>query len=84
MIPEFMRFYRYSLADVLDMYAVSFFALMNSYYKLYALERMARITDVAVSQSDSQDANSIREGLERQSKGVDDILRQAKVLREIK
>lgn len=82
MIPTFMRFYSYKLDEVMAMPARSFFALMNSYYKLVATERINRIVDGAAAQSDN--ASSIISELERQEKGVDDILEQARVLRNIK
>lgn len=82
MIPTFMRFYSYSLDGVLDMPARSYFALMNAYYKVTASERIARIIDTSAAQSEN--GSKIVSELEQQEAGVDDILEQARVLRNIK
>lgn len=83
-IPEFISFYGgYTVASALDEAARTFFALVNQMYRLKAGMRLAHITDSSISQSDSAEARTIIEDLQKQYSGADDMLRQADVVRSV-
>lgn len=82
-IPEFMRFYNYSLASVLDMPAITFFSLSNSMASLQARESLIGIMEVATGFAGKQ-ASSTISSLEKQAKGISGIVEETKIIKGIK
>lgn len=75
MIPDMLRFYNgYTLDGLLNMFAVSFFALANSMYMLKADEDLRSISNVASAMSD--EGKSYTESLIKQRKGIRGILKE--------
>jgi hypothetical protein len=82
MIPQFVRFYGYTLADTFNEYAVSFFSLVNSMYRLQARERLDGILEVAIGMAGKEGKSTISK-LEEQAEGLNKYIREAKVVRDV-
>ena len=80
MIPEFIRFYGYSLEAVLNEYARSFFALLNSMYQLEAKESLINITNMSTAFG-SDNGNDVISNLEKQRKGIGGIVNEVRVIK---
>ena len=74
MIPEYMRFYKYTVSDVLNEYARTFFSLVNSMFEIHAREMLDNIT------ISSADKNVVAELTKRQ-KGLGSIIEEVKIAR---
>lgn len=83
-IPEFMRYYRYSLEQVLNMYAVTFDALANSMYQLMAKENINAMQVQLAARSDEAGRQMYLDMQQQAYDGVDKLVEQAKLLRGIK
>jgi hypothetical protein len=81
MIPEFMRFYNYTLKQVLDEWGQTFYALIDSMRKLKALERLTMASDINMAVSGNEE---LRKSLVDQAGGNSALLEQSKILRDIK
>lgn len=76
MFAEFVRFYQgYTLKAVFEMYAKTFFALVNAMHKIEASEAL---TAIRVSNADQKTVDDFI----RQAKGLDNILEQVKVIKK--
>lgn len=80
-VPQFMRFYRVTVDQSLDEFAVRFFALANAMFRLKSQEQIDDISSFAVAQRDPQSA--IAE-LEKSSKGLHGILEEVEVVKRVK
>lgn len=83
MIPEFIRFYGYTSQQVLSEYAVTFFSLVNSMYRLQAREMLRGITTVSTAMSGKEASSTINE-LRKQEKGLQGIVQEVRTVRGIK
>lgn len=82
-VPEFMRFYGYTRRQFLGEYAIAFFALVNSMYQLKARERMDGILEVSTGMAGEKAKDTINK-LERQSEGLEPVLREVRAVKEMK
>lgn len=82
-VPQFIRFYGYSLTEVMNEFAVSFFSLVNSMYRIQATERLEGILEVATGMSGKESRDVITK-LEEQSEGANKYIEQAKTLKGIR
>lgn len=76
MIPEYMHFYKYSVSDVLNEYAQTFFSLVNSMFEIHARELLDNITVTAAS---NEKSGSIINELIKRQKGLGAIIEEVKV-----
>lgn len=76
-VPQFMRFYHYSLADTLDEFAVSFFSLVNSMYRIKAQENIEGALRVSLGTSGKQGQDTLRK-LEKEAEGLHGILNEVR------
>ena len=74
MIPEFMRFYRYTVSDVLNEYARTFFSLVNSMFEIHAREML---DDITISSADK----GVVAELTKRQKGLASIIEEVKIAR---
>lgn len=77
MIPQFMRFYSYTMTEVMDEYARTFFTLINSMFEIEAREMLDDIAVVSVP--NSKDGNKVVEELQKRRKGLGGIIEEVKV-----
>lgn len=82
MIAPFVRYYNYTLEQVLNETARAFFALTNEMYKMTASDRLSAIEDTAVATNGGEHAERHIDSLKRQTEGVDKLIREAKTLRK--
>lgn len=76
MIPEYMRFYSCTVESVLNGYARTFFALLNSMHEIKAGELLDDIiTGRAVNSSDNSTIDSLR----KQHRGLGAIVAEVKI-----
>ena len=75
MIPEFMRFYSYTLIDVLNENARTFFALINSMLEITAREMLNSIT---VHRGAISEDNKVVEELQKRQQGLSKIINEVK------
>lgn len=80
MIPEFIRFYGYTRRQTLAEYAVAFFSMVNSMYRLKASETLDGIVQVGTGMAGDQGRSTI-DDLKRQSKGIHGLLEEVKVIK---
>jgi hypothetical protein len=83
MIPEFMRFYSYTLTQTLNEYAVAFFSLINSMYRLQAREQIRDVVSVSAGMS-GKDGQSILDELKKQERGLHGVVEEVRVAKGIK
>lgn len=74
MIPEFMRFYGYTLAEVMGEYARTFYSLINSMYQIKAQEALE-----AVSCNNATD--DLVSAYKKQAKGLHGVVQEVKIAR---
>jgi len=77
MIPEFIRFYGYTLQDVLNEYAVTFFSLSNDMYRIQASEMIQTATAINVN-------DEIMTDLRKQQRGIAGIVEEVKTAKRAK
>lgn len=82
MVPQFIRFYGYNLADTFGEYAVAFFSLVNAMYRLQASERLDGVLEVSVGMAGKDGASTVNQ-LKSQSEGLGKYIREAKVVRDV-
>jgi hypothetical protein len=84
-IAEFMNYYPgYTLDKVLSMYAVSFYALLSSMYRLKGAEKLDSAVRTALATNGGEQLTDYIENARKQSDGSKALLRQAKVMKQIK
>jgi len=83
MIPEFMRFYSYTLTQALDEYAVAFFSLINSMYLLMAREQIRDIVSVSTGMA-GKDGQSTVDELKKQERGLHGVVEEVRTVKGIK
>lgn len=76
-VPQFMRFYHYSLADTLDEFAVAFFSLVNSMYRIRARENLDGALQVSLGMSGKEGRETLNK-LEKESQGLHGILKEVR------
>lgn len=76
-VPQFIRFYGYTLTDTLDEYAVSFFSLVNSMFRIKARENIDGALRVSLGMS-GKEGKSTLEKLEKESQGLHGILKEVR------
>lgn len=77
MIPEFLRFYHYTVSQTLNEYAIVFFTLVNSMYQIQAKETLNGILAVGAGMS-GKEASSIIDDLKRQARGLSGIVNEVR------
>lgn len=77
LIPEFIRFYGYTLEQTLNEFAVTFFSLVNSMYRLKANEAL---TDMSVSNATQETVDLYR----KQAKGVHGVVTETRIAKRYK
>ena len=82
-VPQFIRFYSYTLNETMNEFAVSFFSLVNSMYRVQASERLDGILEVATVMAGKESRDVITK-LEEQSEGANKYIEQAKTLKGIR
>lgn len=82
MIPQFARFYGYTITDILNEYTIVFFSLVNTMFEINAKEMLNGITvQGAVNGKNGQ---SIITSLEKQAKGLGAIIEEVKVAKSVR
>jgi hypothetical protein len=81
MIPEFMRFYSYSVANAMDEFAVTFFSLINCMYRLQAKETMNDVVAVSTAMA-GKEASSVMDELKKQERGLAGIVDEVRVIKK--
>jgi len=76
-VPEFIRFYGYSLDQTLNEYAKTFYSLVNSMYQIQAKEAL-----MLVYASNAND--DLVSGLKKQEKGISGTVQEVKNARNFK
>lgn len=71
MIPEFIRFYGYTVEQTLNEYAQTFFSLVNSMYQIQAKETL-------YSAYASNATQELIDGLRKQEKGISGTVQEVK------
>ncbi len=82
-VPQFIRFYQgYTVDAVMNEYAVTFFSLVNSMYRLKADESLDRIMEASVPHMSESDSRDILARLKEGSKGISGIVEQIKRIKK--
>lgn len=84
-IPAVLRFYNgYTMETLLRESFQVFLVLLNDMFKLQAQDNIRQAVVSNLANYDSNEQKRILDGWHQQSKGADDLLNQAKILREVK
>jgi hypothetical protein len=83
LIPEFMQFYKYTVTQVLDEYARTFYSLVNAMYRIKASQSITEIGNVASAMS-GKDGQDYVESLRKQEKGIHGILKEVRIAKKAK
>lgn len=83
MIPEFIRFYGYTVSQVMDEAAITFFALMNSMYRLQGKESLNQLSVQSAAFQGGSGATQIIEDLKKQAKGLHGIVEEVRTVKNI-
>ena len=76
-VPEFIRFYGYTVEQTLSEYARTFFSLVNSMYQIQAKETLYN----AYASNATQE---LIDGLRKQEKGIAGTVKEVKNARKFK
>lgn len=79
-IPEFIRFYNYSVEETLKLPARLFYTLVNSMYRLQAKEMLSNVQSTSIGMGGDKDGTYINH-ITKQLKGKDGLLREVKVVK---
>lgn len=77
LIPEFIRFYGYTLTQVLDEFAVTFFSLANDMYRIQATEIINNAT--AFNMNDEVLAQ-----VRKQQRGLSGLVEEVKIAKRMR
>jgi hypothetical protein len=83
MIPEYIRFYGGTPIDVLNEYAITFFAMLNSMYTIQAKEQLNAVFAVNAGMS-GKDGQSYIDGLQKQKRGIGAIVEEVRTIENIR
>lgn len=79
-VPRFLRFYSgYTLTSVLDEYAVRFFSLLNSMFRIQADEQLASIESIAVANNGNTE---MIQSLQKKSQGLHGIIEEVRTVKK--
>lgn len=78
MLPEFMRFYSYTASEALEEYAVRFFSLVNSMYRIKARESLDGVMQVSTGMNGNK---QYIDALQKQEKGISGIVEEVRMLK---
>lgn len=84
MIASFMRFYHYSLEAVLDMYAVSFYALYATSQRITAGENMESAYSTYAATNGGDVLSEYMQGNRSVQRGARALIEESKVLKKVK
>lgn len=84
MIPQFIRFYQgYTVSSAMSEYAVTFFSLVNAMLRIKSEEQLNMIQATALPHMEKSDQQSVIRSLSENTKGLDDVIKQAKVIKNV-
>lgn len=76
-VPQFLRFYGgYTASSVFEEWAVTFFSLVNSMYRLESKEMLEAITTTSVAINGDQ--NGVVKELDKGSRGIHGIVQEVR------
>jgi hypothetical protein len=81
MIAQFIRFYPYTVEQVLDMFAKTFFSLSNAMLRVQAIEQLERIKASAYPHMESIDQTSMAKSYTQLAKGNQGVLDEVRVIK---
>ena len=81
-VPQFLRFYGgYTADSLLSEYAVRFFSLVNSMYRLESSEKIDNVHAITIANAEPKDRESALKALEKSSKGLHGIIEEVKTVK---
>lgn len=84
-IPALLKFYGgYTMSSLLAEYFKVYLVLLNDMFKQQAQENIKLAVVNNLSSYEQNEQKRILDGWHQQSKGADDLLKQAKILKDIK
>lgn len=83
-IPQFIRFYGYTATEVMQEYAVTFFALVNAMYGLKSTEMLEAVYVGTIPNMEKKDAENAIDKIKQGSLGLEGYLEQARNIRNVK
>lgn len=79
-VPKFMRFYSYTKSETLNEWAVSFFSLLNSMYRIQADEAINNIVQISAGMSGKEGGSSVVAEYQKQSAGIHGIVEEVRTV----
>ena len=81
-VPQFLRFYTgYTSQSLMDEFAVTFFSLVNSMFRLKAEEMIDEINAVTVGMADNSERQEVLSKLSKSTRGKHGILQEVRIVR---
>lgn len=84
MVAEFMKFYHYKLDEVLNMYAISFYALLASMYQVKAMDNKELAYATAVAHAGGDSFAEYIKAMDKQAKGAEGLLKEVRLVRKLR
>lgn len=82
-VPQFLRFYGgYTLESVMSEFAVTFFSLVNSMYRLEATEKIDLIEGIAIGNAEPKDRSNAISALQKSAKGLHGIVKEVRNIKK--
>jgi len=78
-VPKFMRFYSYTRSETLNEWAVSFFSLLNSMYRIQGDEAINNIIQVSAGMAGKDGGSSVVAEYEKQAAGLHGIVEEVRI-----
>ena len=82
MFADFISHYSYTADQALGLFAKTYFALVAQMHRIKARESLSAYVTVAAAMSGGNDAKKVIDSLQKQEKGLEGILHEARTLRE--
>lgn len=83
-IARFMHYFNYKLEEVLDMFAVSFYALLSQMYRLEAEHNLGDVRKYAVAHTGGEPYKNYIDEMDTQMQGASYYLKQSQVIKRAK
>lgn len=82
MFADFLHYYKYTADQTLNEYAVRFFALCSSMYRLKARDNIITLTNLTNGFAGGKEAKKLAEEYQKQYDGNDKILQEVRNIKK--
>lgn len=81
-VPSFIRFYHYTLTQAMSEYAVSFFSMVNSMYRIQSEEMLQGISVASYPHLEKNAARDLLDELRKAARGLHGIVQEVRSIKK--